>query len=450
MTAYSVSYPPRFDRPAGPRPGLVTAIGVTSIVVASLCLLAGVIGGFWTMAMYRSAQMVATAASGASARGGSGASLPALALPTPEELEVDAEQKRAARFNRRSGLLDLLDAVKPLSPEIRVQIDGMLARHAERVLPKALLTADEVSSTQVQAMIANVGTMPPVSAGDGEGVFFQFKETGRLEAYATRAVFKPSDGGSTLRTSGPATAAEEDQAIDALPPPPAATGPEPAAIPPPPRFQMFPSGLSSQEVQSVVQKAQAATGGKLNNLQVTTITNVLQNTSPPLVKSQMVYSPIRLATVQPDGGALVVFSDGMLSLDVTGNVIQQSTNNIAEITLDPIGLTLMVGEAIAAAALAGFLLWTGILVLRNSPKAHTFLWMYALLKLPMTVLGAVAFAWVMQDLMSGIGRLGGGGSAGNASGIAIAIGVVGAIFPFVLMLLLMSPTVRGYFAAREA
>lgn len=454
MTAYPGSYPAPSAytsfSPGGQRPGIVTAIGIVSVIVAGICLAGGVFGGLWTMVMYRGAQAVATA-SGASARAASGASLPALALPTPEELEADAESRRAARLTRRTGLIELLEAVRPLTPAVREQIDGMLARHAERVLPKALLRSSEVTTAELRTMISSMGSMPPVQAGDSEGVFFQFTETGRLEAYGNRVVFKPSDGGSTLRTSGPATAAEEDAAIAAASAPSiAAPATQGIVSPKPLAFQIHPSGMNSQEVQTVVQKAQAATGGKLNQSQLNSITSELQTLSPPLVKSQMVYSPIRLATVQPDGQALVVFSDGMLAIDAAGMIVQQSTNDISGVTIDPVGLTLLIGESIAALLLAAFLLVAGILVLRNSPRSQAFLWAYAIVKLPMALLGGVAFAWVMGDVVSGISRASGGTSIERMTGFAVFIGAAGAIYPVALMITLSTPTVREYFAAERA
>ncbi|QOV92241.1 hypothetical protein [Humisphaera borealis] len=447
--------------PRGHRPGLVTAIGVTSIIVASLGLIAGVVGGLWTMMMYRSAQMVATASSGANAR--SNASSSALVLPTPDELDADAEAKRAVRATRRAGLLDLLDGIRPLSPAVRAQADGLLARHAERVVPRSLLTRPEVSTADLRNAIAAMGSLPPVQAGDSEGSFVQFKETGRLELYASRAVFKPADGSGTLRSAGPATAAEEDAAIAALTvepgPLPAAETPDQASPQPPSPpvgggfgggRQVFPSGLNGKEVQSVTQKAQAATGGKLNTAQLAAVTYALQNQSPPLVKSQMTYSPIRMATVQPDGQALVLFSDGMLLLDSAGTVVQQSTNNLQEVTIDPIGLTLMIGEAVAAALMAAFLMASGILLLRNSPRAHHFHWVYAVLKLPLAVIGSVAFAWVMQDVISGVNRMSTGNTADRMTTIAVWMAVAGVLYPIALMIALATPTVRDYFAAERS
>lgn len=439
---------------AGGRPGLVTALGVASIVIGGLGLLATFVSGLWTLGMYRSAQVVATVTSGTNTRAGSIA--PALTLPTPDELEADATSKRDLRLSRRSGLISLLGEVRRLDPAIEKQIDGMLARHAERILPAKVLSAPEVSTDDLRALIESMGSLPPVQAGDTAGVFFQFRGTGRLEVYADRAVFKPTDGSGTLRSSGPATPAEEDQAIASLaenravtPAPANAPAPFPAApvagIP----SVLYPSGLNGQEIQSIVQKAQAASGGKLNAAQQATLGNLLQS-RPPLVSSQMAYSPIRLAMIQPDGQAIIVFSSGTVVLDSAGVAVNQTSNDFQEVTIDPIGLTLLTGEMIAAAALAVLLLTTGILTIRNSPKAQTLHWVYALLKLPVAIVGAVAFAWVAGDLFGGVNRMSNTADENWFATVALWIGIAGAIYPLIVIAVLCVPVVRDYFGVERA
>src|SRR5688500_13543559 len=103
-------------RPGNSRPGILTAIGVISINVASLSLMAGLVGGLWTMAMYQTARVVATQSRSAAAA--SSAAAPAAVLPTPDELESQSATKRFGRKARRDGLLDLLHTVQPMSSAV--------------------------------------------------------------------------------------------------------------------------------------------------------------------------------------------------------------------------------------------------------------------------------------------------------------------------------------------
>jgi len=464
MSSYSGTMPP-YPPPAafgprGARPGILTAVGVTSIIVAGVCLLAGLIGSIWAFGTYRTAQVVATQNSSANAK--SNAAAPVAVLPTPEALEDESAALRAARNNRRTSLIELLQVIRPMSPSVRQQIDGMLARYAERIIPQPLLTAPEVSTQDLREVIEKMGSLPPSQPGDSEGTFFQLRGTGLLEAYSNRAVFKPTDGSGALRSTGPATTAEEDAAVavqqagiaradsrqtsrpQPLPPPaPPGNGGNPG--------QIHPSGLTEAQVQQIAAKAHAASQNKLNAAQMSAVQQALRSQTPPLVQSQMAYSPVRIALVNPDGSATIGFSDGTLVVDASGQIAQTLTNSLHSVTLDPIGLTLMIGEAIASLLLAALLLVSGILLLRSSSIAARLHWVYALLKLPLAVLGGVAFAWVMQDLMSGIGRLSGGGDGGSAgaAGIAMAIGIAGVIYPIVLIIVFSTGTVREFYATER-
>lgn len=446
------------------RPALVTGIGVASIVVASLSLLGGLVGGLWALKMYRMSRAVTTQASSVTTN--DLAATPLTVLPSPEELEAEAAAGRQARARRRDGVVELIAAVRPMSPGVRQQLDGMLARHAERILTPRMLTDDELSTGDVRAAITSSGSLPPVQAGDAEGAFIAFKERGRLELYGTRAVFVPADGSGRLRTNGPATPAEEDAAAAAAAPSvrPAAVDPDASlslanppggpTTPPIPGVvagRLYPSGLTGSQVQQVVDRAQQATGGKLNPAQIAALAAALQSQSPPLVKPQQAWSPVRLARVGPDGSATVWFSDGLVAIDPAGSVSGQGSGGLQQVTIDPIGLTLLIGEAVTSGLLSLYLLSAGIQVLRNSHRGAGLHWIYALVKLPLAVLGGVSFAWVMSDVMSGLGRMGGpGGGADGVRTFAIVMGALAVTYPIVLIVALGSRTVREFYAGEHA
>ncbi|MDB5297623.1 MAG: hypothetical protein JWO31_3606, partial [Phycisphaerales bacterium] len=176
----------------GRRPGLVTAIGVVSIVVAGLSLAAGAVSGLAALSVCKIARVSAGLSS--AGRSGPAGGTPLVALPSPDELGADVSAARRARADRRAGMMDLIASIRPLSPAVRRQLDGMLARHGEQVLPRRLLAADEVSTADLREEIEAVGRPPGAGPDEEESLSITFRSTGRLDLTPDRALFVPTGG----------------------------------------------------------------------------------------------------------------------------------------------------------------------------------------------------------------------------------------------------------------
>jgi hypothetical protein len=136
-----------------------------------------------------------------------------------------------------------------------------------------------------------------------------------------------------------------------------------------------------------------------------------------------------------------------------GTVQLQVSSAVHEIVMNPVAGVLMIGEFVASAMLAVFLLVSGILVMKNSPRGAGLHWIYALVKLPIAILGGVTFVWVLGDLKSGMSRMGLSGASGGDSGVimfGVVMAVIAAIYPLILMIVLSTPSVRQFYASERA
>ncbi len=160
MTAYS-AYP---TPPIGPtpvstasvRPGLVTAIGVTSIVVASLSMLAVLFYGGFVLLVRVIKGYAANQAQSQIYRASSAGVVKAdrvEGVPTPDELDQELAAETGRLSVRRDALADLLASMQELSSNQRTELQAMLGRHGDRFVPAGIFQAEALSAPDRQQAV---------------------------------------------------------------------------------------------------------------------------------------------------------------------------------------------------------------------------------------------------------------------------------------------------------
>ena len=257
---------------------------------------------------------------------------------------------------------------------------------------------------------------------------------------------------------------------------PGATAPVPAALPAPtvvmpatgpttaptapattlPTTAPAPGGaaLTPAEVQTVIQKVQAASSNGLNPSQVAALQTALQDPAQGLVRPGTAWSPV--VSVDVDGGAASVeLSGGWIDLDPQGKVVGQftDTNPLSGWKLPVAALVLVGVDAVASLLLALLLLVAGILVFRRSALSARLHRIYAWLKIPTAVAGGIGLGWLFGAFVGAVSapaRAGSPADTGVFWTLGVSAAILGCAYPVGLLLALRSQRVRSYYNSISA
>jgi hypothetical protein len=412
---------PIYPQPAARsgRPGVIGFIGVTSIVVASLAILAGVCFGLMDvglmMASISAKQAAMTPAPVPTANivapGGGPERLPANGLPV------------AARRNMADGLSRLT----ALSPKQLLQLDELLAEEGTSIAP----TAATFTPSQLAATVAKNGHL--AFNGNSGSDYFVLGQ-GRLEISDDRAVFFPTDGSPALRSN----------AIQL------------------PVYAVSPHRLGPDQIRSIIRTINEMNGTKIKSAQLQALIQTFQNPGQQIVVPTTDGSDpaweITSATTDASGSLSVSTTHGntysSISCDASGNLGQSSvsTNSPFMNGNGPAINTTAAATALVLTVLqlllAMFLLISGIVTLRLGPRGRMLHWIYVVLKIPLAAGTAAASAWMWGSLMNSIPNPNNATPPGVAMSMAIGMGalpaVIGGVYAIVLFFLLLGKTVRTY------
>jgi hypothetical protein len=347
--------------------------------------------------------------------------------------------------------------VRPISPDRRRQLEAFLGEHGKLVFdaPDGIITSRKVFDT-----LGPVG-QEYAKAGQTGADYFQLKEgpickmPGRLRVFDDRAVFEPDDHSTTLRAAAAAAAVAKSDAVDPFVDP----------------------GLTEEGATAVVNQVRTYSRNLLNDAQANTLRATLQSpaysawvtpssTVPGLtaqVKSVVVHPKDRSVTIQ--------FVMATVTLDPQGNVVGGppavpgsgvnpstmpagggSTVTLGAISVNKASCGAALAEAGISGLLAVFLLVVAILSLRQSPGVGRLYLIYAVAKLICGILGAVAFAGIINSLSAGTDTIGYAQSMVTAFGgmarFALGVTVIGLVLPVVVLLMMtLNRTVKAYFRA---
>lgn len=390
--------PPVPARPV--RPGLVVVVGVLSLIVAAVSLIGHIL-----------------VAAGAGLAYLEPVTVPARpTTPTPVAPATAPKaiiDKDALPADERNLVVLVYSRHLPLTPQRREHLDAMLAKAGRRVLATgdAPMTEDLAAGT-----ILDFGRMPSADPARQGPDFFR-TTGGRLEISDDGAAFYPRNNVyAVIRASA-----------------------EPSSY-----------ALSPQQIQTVVQQAQAAGNNALNPSQVATLGVVLSSPTQTLVPTVAAGQVVRSVAVQPDGTAVVSLPGGSVGLGAQGQVVTPGAAPGAPPTrrIGPSGgaVALVVIASVAAAGLAVYLLVSAILLLRGSPRGRRLHLIYAVAQVVLSVAVVIGVVWLTRTVRASADAAGVAlppGTLGFRT-LAVLLDVVALVYAAVLLAVMNTRTMREF------
>jgi hypothetical protein len=459
-TYYPPAYPPptRYE-PAWPdyrtamvrsysRPGIITTLAVSGIIVAALSVVASLISGCSSLVVMSSARRAASVAR-------MSAVTPTTVAPPVQAASAAADPFNGLDDSNRAVVIQALRSRmrRQLSETRRRQLDAFLCEHGAQILN------DPANALTTQKVMQHLGTVGQEYSAPGRASadFFVFKAgplcsvPGRLVVYDQNTVFKPDDGSPSLRSQY--KPGETQVPNFQSPPQPVDT-----------------TGLDDDEASAVIARIRLLSNNRLNAQQTATLTTLL--TSPSyanwITQSSTIpglTSQVKSAVATSDGKLTITFTMGKLALDRQGAVIGPipqapmgvPTTNPAgpqfvmgTIGVEPRSCTLAVIEALISGLLAIYLIVIAIMTFRQTGMARKFWIIYALLKIPLSIMALVAFGWMISSMNvandpTGIATSMMSGFKGMAATSQVLAGI-GLAYPIAILLTLMlSKTARDFY-----
>jgi hypothetical protein len=417
------------------RPGIISFIAVTSIVVGSISILASAGFAFMDFGLVMAA--IAPTPAPVSMTAASAVTGPPMVIThgTPERVPYSG-----LAYSDRQMFEIGLQQVRPLSAGQLEQLDEMLAENGKAIAGGT----GAIPPGQVVATVTSSGHHP---VGDTPGSDYFVMSTGRLELSNDRAVFFPTAGQPSIRSV--------------------------AVQLPAPVFGWSPKSLQPYQIRSIVRAVNELNGAKIKSAQARTLAGTLQNPGQQLVVpttdgSDPAYE-VTAAVTDADGTLEVTTLHGTVSstfmCDASGSIINQpvapgvlngrlTATPTANKTAGISAMSLSIAQLLPAI----FLLVAGILTLRFSPRGRLLHWIYVAVKLPMGIATAAVSFWMWNSMLqsamtmtTGPGAPPPPGAAAAGSAIAsMMFGIVpatlGCLWPIVLMFLLSSRSTRLFYA----
>ncbi len=418
--------PVRYSTPRVGRPGIITAIGVISIVVGSLGMLGSLGQSFYVVIFYTFTRAMASATATFTPVPPAPPAVPAPATAqttsttgpsTASAVEVKPKGFSAAQ---REAVVAGLKRVRTLSDKQVKNLEALLDAYGQDVI---LLRGAKLTATNVMKNVSDAGTLPSATGDEGP-TYFELGQ-GRIEVSDAQAAFFP--------TQGEAVRASADD------------GSANAGV-------IHPSGLSDAEVKAVLARVQQLSTLPLNATQVASLTTELQtgtmrlftpSSSPTQTSSQV----IAVRTIG-SGAVEVRTTAGSIQVTTSGQVMSTSawpTSGPPTFNVRGGVVLALVLEGILSFLLAIYLLVIGILTLRQSPRGGRLHMIYAVVKIPLAIASGVGLYFLMSDLFSALP--GGSGMNPVALATSTSMGVLFAcIYPIALLITLRTRSVREYYA----
>jgi hypothetical protein len=327
--------------------------------------------------------------------------------------------------------------VRPLTAGQVDQLDELLAENGRTVNGNgAVLQPDQLASS--------ITTSGHHGLGNTNGSDYFVLGAGKLELSDDRAVFFPT-GLPSIRSN--------------------------AIVIPTPTYPYTPKSLQPDQIRSVVRTVNDLNGTKIKSAQARAIISTLQGPGEDLVVpttdgTDPAYE-VSTAVTAPDGSLTLLCVHGSttsyFTCDSSGLVTNQSTTstNVTATYTGPIidrtaGLSALALTAVQILP-AIFLLVAGILTLRCSPRGRGLHWAYVCMKLPLAIACATVSFWMWTSAIHSQMPTAGpaapttqaaAATSAMAGGmVGIAPDVLGCIWPIILIFMLMSKSVRLYYAA---
>ena len=388
------------------RPWIVSAVGVVSVIIASISLIAD----FISLMIANMITGMATIAAMTPP--------PVVTPPAPAVVQARPEYvgPQGLSASQRQAVIDGLARVHALSDGRQKQVDGLLAYVGQLVIQ---LSAENLTAERVATYVTDVREIPSGSGGEPDDMFIL--GSGRLQISDDNAVFFPDNSPSPIRSGGGSYTDSDG------------------------------THIASEQIAAIVERVRSLSNQAINDAQVNSLETELESTSQTLITPSpsvtQAVAQVMSAQSLPDGTIAVTTKNGSMSFAPMG----QSFHGIVAIgAMGPPWIrrsagvprrdaTLLMLDAITSFAAAGFLLACGIVMLRNLPAARWMHLAYAGIKMVLAGLSCYAIYAVAMDLDAG---------APDARGTALAwmliVGAVGFVYPVVLMIVMNLKSVREF------
>jgi hypothetical protein len=429
------------------RPGILTAVGVISIVVAGLGFIGGLYSGLSLImfnAMAAFAPMAMPVPNAPPPAAAAATTMPA-GVASASSVVVTA---RGLESNDRAMVASALGEMRFISSARAAQLDALLAEAGKDIFG-IVDEGQTLNTDRVQKLVlSHTTSLSANPAVPGPDTFRT--ESGRFELYDDRAVFYPSHGGEIVRVSTLTNA----------------TG-----------------GLSPDQVEQAVTQAQAASGNAMTPSQLAGLRTLLSAPSQQHVSVLTVPTAVRGAQPMGDGSVMITFPNGFAQIGPQGQ-IQMATHTASDgsmVTTSAGGGAFTVGGAggpgggrvrangaamavagfatLASAALAAYLLVAGIFVLRDSPRGRKLHLIYAWIKIPLALACALSAWWLVNSYLEAANAqaAAAGGATWTMNPFASRLGVqetvlavLGVIYPIALLIVMQARGVKEYYGGVRA
>jgi hypothetical protein len=392
--------PLEYSTPMAGRPGIITAIGVISIVVASLSLMNSLGCGAQMFVLTMMSRMT-----------GGGPAPVATVAPLPRPFGMAEES--------RNLVVDTLAEIEPLAEMQRLHLDALLEEGGARMfaVPAEALTADLVRNN-----VSRSGERP--GGADGPVKFFVIGQ-GRMDISMSEATFVPTGSGM------PVTASWTE-----------AGG----------------GSLDEAAIGAVIMRIEQLAGQQLNEQQIEAMKELLAGSDQELIDvgwPGQVEDQVSSAMLGGAGDIIVYTMEGWAWIQSDGQV-QVTSYTFAGFgpgfQVSSLAIATMTVALLANLGLAVYLLVIGIMTLRQHPLGGRLHAIYAWMKIPAAVVGGLAVGWMVHGVFSGMASTmppaaGGPPAEMIAAGYAVTLAGLGLIYPIALLIALRTRTIREYYAS---
>lgn len=388
----------------GNRPGILSAVGVASIIIASISIIVDFLSVSFANVLASLALMAPPAPVNA-----------APASPMAMQGHVEYVGPQGLSSAQRLIVINGLSQAHPISAARQKQLDGLLADVGQSVIQ---LSADNLTADRVATYVTDVREIPSASGGEPDEMFTL--GSGRLQVSDDNAVFFPQNSPSPIRSGG-------GSYMDS-------TG----------------THLATEQIAAVVDRVQSLCNQSINSAQVSALEAELESTSQTMITPSMsvTQAAAQVTGVQTlvDGTIAVTTKSGSTSFAPTG---QTFPGIVAIGALQPPWMrgggrvrhgeaTILMLAGLLSLASAGLLLACGVMTMRNSPLSRWMHLGYAIAKILIVMLSCCAVYTIAKAL-----------AAGSADARTTALwwmlsAGVGGIYPIVLLFAMNMKSVRGF------
>jgi hypothetical protein len=416
------------------RPGMVIAIAVLSIVIASLSGIVSFLVCVYGLIFYT---MISTWASSPAFTPGMGGGVMATTPAAPALPSKLSMGDSTVAVNSLRSMLDLDGA------RIR-ELDKLMRAHGREILGNGSGEDDDpIPSPLTEPGIReSVGEHHTASNADSPAVFVT--ALGRVEVYHNRAQFVSTDGTHTISSSA-ANNSESETTADAP------AGNQSTTMQVNSSFHVVSATTQSQgttlspaEVRGIMKKIRQFPARPLTAAQVAAVQSQLSAPNQLWVTPGST-SPVQSIIPAPDG-VIIQFELGQLKVGPQGQILMAVTSNPFTGFANLKGLrgpvAMLIAEAAASLGLAIYLLVVGILACRASFGSPGLLRIFAWIKIVLVLLGVNAVMWLLHNSYSVAG------SPPPIATIVVWIVLCLAIclaFPIGLLISLRTRVMRDYF-----